>query len=922
MDINNPSDAGVPGDVNNASPGSLISKKTLFFIGIIFILLILIPSLVRIYSDYLWFSSLQFEDVFLTALFTKLEILIGAVVLFFVVLYINAHIALKKDKKQKRLLNIRTPLKLLIIGIVSLLAGMAYRNYWMIILQYINQTGFNVTDPIFSKDIAFYVFSLPFYSALLKLFMSLAFIAFIATMISYYVSGNIKLMPKSQYAVQGNAFASKGLGFSRKAKRHLSLIGAFFFLLMAAKYYLGRFQILYSPTGIVNGAGYTDVYVALPVYTLLMLLSIVIAAILVIGPMFFAKKKLIMGIIGAFVAILVLGQVVVPAAVQYLIVLPNEIEKEKPFIERNIEYTNMAYGLDNIEANDFPASEDLSLDDINNNMETIGNIRLWDPRPLKQTYKQLQEIRLYYDFLDVDIDRYTINDKYTQVMLSPRELSQDQLPENAKTWVNEHLAYTHGYGLTMSPVNRFTEVGLPELYVKDLPPKTDMQELSIERPEIYYGEATREFVMTKTNYQEFDYPKGDENQYTTYEGTGGVPVGSLLRKLVMAIRFNDFKMLLTGYITKDSVIMFNRQIQKRVNAIAPFIFYDPDPYMVVADNRLFWIMDGYTIASSYPYSESLEGINYIRNSVKVVIDAYNGDLSYYIMDKEEPVISTYRSIFPSLFKDFSQMPDSLKEHVRYPEQLFKIQSRMYSDYHMKDPVVFYNKEDKWDIPNEVYGEGRKIIMEPYYIIMKLPGKEKSEFIIMIPFTPHKKDNMIGWMAARSDEEYGKLVVYKFPKEKLIYGPMQVEARIDQNPEISEQLTLWDQRGSSVIRGNLIVVPLDSSILYIEPLYLLAEKTQLPELKRVLVYHGTKVVMEKDLETALKKLFGEGAAVPSAVKGEEREETETIITGDNLIQQAIAYYNQVQNSMRQGDWTGIGDAMQGLQDTLNEMEREG
>ncbi|HII72789.1 TPA: COG1615 family transporter, partial [Candidatus Woesearchaeota archaeon] len=533
------------------------------------------------------------------------------------------------------------------------------------------------------------------------------------------------------------------------------------------------------------------------------------------------------------------------------------------------------------------------------------------------------------------IDRYTIDGKYSQVMLSARELNPGQLQPSAQTWVNQKLVFTHGLGVTLSPVNKFTSEGLPQLLVKDLPPQSSVENLKIDRPQIYFGEGPQDYVITDTATEEFDYAKGDANVYTTYKGKGGVEIGGFFRKLLFAFRFGDVKLLLTGDISPESKILFYRDLDVRLKRIAPFITLDADPYIVISEGKLKWIQDAYTTADSFPYStyvrvSDFKQINYIRNSVKIVMDAYDGRPLFFISDPSDPIINAYANIFPDLFYDLKQLPSDLKQHLRYPEELFKIQSRMYGTYHMKDANVFYNKEDMWAIPNEVYGEGSEVVMDPYYIIMTLPGESKEEFILMTPFTPQNKDNMIGWLAARSDgDRYGKLVVYKFPKERLIYGPMQIEARIDQDASISEQLTLWDQRGSTVIRGNLLVIPVDHSILYVEPLYLIAEKTQLPELKRVIVSDGSTVVMERDLDVALGRIFKADAIKTAAgeeLTDEEKEAiTETVKAGiefdKDLVAQAIQYHRDIGESMKQGDWAGIGKNYDNLGLVLERLQEE-
>jgi hypothetical protein len=549
-------------------------------------------------------------------------------------------------------------------------------------------------------------------------------------------------------------------------------------------------------------------------------------------------------------------------------------------------------------------------------------VRILDRRPLTKTYKQTQEIRLYYDLAGIDIDRYNINGKYTAVMLAPRELDQRQITENAKTWVNLHMVYTHGFGIVMSPVNKVTKQGLPDYFIKDIPPiyTIDEENLKVSRPQMYYGEKDNDFVLVNTKTNEFDYPKGNTNEYINYDGKGGVVLDSFLKKLLMAIRFADIKILLSSDIAPDSKVMFAREITRRVSKLTPFLELDGDPYIVIdKSGNLKWILDAYTTTGNYPYSEKIGQINYIRNSVKIVVDAYDGTVTYYVMDISDPLMLTYAKIFPKQFKRFEDMPADLKEHIRYPKDLFKVQSHIYSTYHMDDIKVFYNKEDAWQIPNEVYGVGQQVMVEPYHIIMKLPDEAKEEFVLMTSFSPIKKDNMVAWMAARSDgQDYGKLILYKFPKDKLIYGPLQIEAKIDQDSEISKQLTLWSQQGSRVTRGNLLVIPIEDSIIYIEPLYIQAETGQLPELKRVLVSDGISVVMEENLAEALEVLFGKSKRVVEE-KGELIEEgTLEVKTTSELIEEAQNYYDLIENSMKEGDWSGIGNNLGKLGNVLESL----
>ena len=531
---------------------------------------------------------------------------------------------------------------------------------------------------------------------------------------------------------------------------------------------------------------------------------------------------------GLWVLVLIVFIGIIPGLIEQYIVKPNELQKETPYILNNIKLTREAYGLNKIKVEPFPVDQTITYKDIQENHNTIANIRLWDRRPLIQTYKQLQEIRLYYDFNSVQVDRYHF-DKYTEVAVAARELPVSQIPDRAQTWVNEHLIFTHGYGVVMNPVNEIAPNGMPNLIVQDIPPTTTVP-LNLKQMGIYYGEESNQFVLVNTTAKEFDYPKGDDNVYTSYAGKGGVRISNLFKRLVYAWNFSDIKILLTDYLTDQSRIMFHRNITERDKTIAPFLSYDSMPYLVVGDDgQLYWIHDAYTTSNMFPYSEPVSqslggrGFNYINNSVKVVINAYNGDVSYYVINPNDPIIQTYQKIYPKLFKPFSEMPEFLKSHIRYPTDLFNIQTQMYNVYHMTDPKVFYNQEDYWQVPNENYNN-TQTKMFPYYIIMRLPGTKEEEYILMLPLTPSKKDNMIAWMCARCDApNYGDLIVYSLPKDKLIYGPMQVEARINQQPDISSELTLWGQQGSQVFRGNQLIIPIKNAFLYVEPVYLQSEQ---------------------------------------------------------------------------------------------------
>ena len=889
-------------------------------IGIILLVAIIVGAVASIYIDLIWFKSVQYVTVFWKILLTKGVVMLFFAAAFFILSFINLSFArrfapefqveigqeeFERPEIQlfKSLQNIQVNKKFVLWFslIIALFMGFSESSSWEKILIYLNRTSFGITDPIFNKDIGFYMFSLPFWE-FVRNWLSFALSIIAVVVAAIYI---VKRAVKYEY---------KKLIIETPVKVHLSLLIGFILILKSWQYWLNAFKILYSTQGVIFGAGYTEIHATLFALRVLMVLALVCAALFFVTARKENWKLPALGL-AVLVGVSILLGGIYPTIIQSAVVLPNEGTKERPYILNNIEATRVAYGLDKIREEEFPVKEGISFEDIEKNDKIISNIRLWDRRPIKQTLKQIQAIRLYYDFNSVDMDRYYFNGNYQQVMVSPRELDKDKIPEQAKTWVNETLTYTHGYGVVVNPVNKISGEGLPELLIKDIPPVSSVN-LNITRPEIYYGEITKGYVIVKTKAKEFDYPKGDENVYSTYAGNGGMPVSSLWRRILFSIKYSNMQILLTTNFTSESRIMINRNIQERVNKVAPFLGYDKDPYMVISkEGKLFWIQDAYTISSSYPYSTPVKGgyFNYMRNSVKVVIDAYNGTMDFYIVDQKDPLVKVYQNMFPQLFKNFDQMPDNLKEHIRYPKDLFQVQAELYSTYHMLDPDVFYNKEDYWNTPNEIYAEN-EIRMEPYYIITKLPGHEREEFILMTPFTPSTKNNMIAWLAAQNDQpEYGNLVVYKFPKEKLVFGPMQIEARIDQDSEISQQLTLWGQKGSTVIRGNLLVIPVEESIIYVEPLYLRAETGEIPELKRVIVSNGSDVVIGENLEEALGKLFATSFRERElSVTGEEK-------TLKDLIKEASEYYQSSQKYAQEGKWSAYGEELNKLERTLKLLE---
>jgi len=794
----------------------------------------------------------------------------------------------------------------------SCMIGYGASLQWDIFLKAFYGSPFGIHDPLFSKDPAFYVFVLPFFNWLNNWAFLIVLLTLLVSIILYIAGRNIYL-------------GTREFHVTPRTKVHLLSIFSLLFLLKGGDYYLSMFELVNSNRGIIHGALYTDIFAHLPFLKIALVASLT-CALAVFGDLRRKGWLFTLGSIALLLLLSLTGGVIYPGIVQKFIVAPNELNKEYPFIARNIEYTRKAFGLDRVMEREFAAREDLTWREIEKNDATIKNVRLWDHRPLLDTYSELQEIRTYYKFFDVDNDRYMINGEYRQTMLSPRELSYDKLPD--KKWINQVFTYTHGYGCTLGPVNKVTVDGLPEFFIKDIPPVSSA-DIVLKRPEIYFGEGADSYCIVNTGVKEFDYPFGDKNIYCDYKGTGGVPIGSFLMKALWAIRFSEGKILFSSDIRSSSRILYYRNINDAVRRITPYVYYDPDPYMVISEGKLYWIMDGYTLSSLYPYSQVYPGLgNYIRNSVKAVIDAYNGTMKFYLTDGSDPIISTYSTLFPGVFEPIDRMPDGIRAHLRYPAGLFYAQALTFATYHMTDPQVFYNKEDLWKIPRRLEGKS-EVDMKPYYTILKFPAPEgeKEEFILMIPFNPARKENMIAWMAARCDApNYGKIVAYSFPKDKQIFGPLQIEARIDQDPEISKLLSLWGQGGSEVIRGSLLVIPIEDSLLYIEPLYLAADKGRLPQLKRVIVVYGRSVAMEPTLEEALKKVFTGAPAAPMKPGDDRPPLAHPLSTGTDeqkvkeLITRANTYFEEAKECQRNDNWAGYGEKMSHLREALMELQK--
>jgi uncharacterized membrane protein (UPF0182 family) len=903
-------------------------------VALILFVLIFLPLLtngVNMLVDWLWFKQEGYRLIYLTILKAQIYLSGIAGMGFIIVAGLNLFLAhTLAHRRAYRVYNEYiefAPLerfgalfRWLIWGGV-LFAGYGVSQWglghWLIYLRARQVPVMGLADPLFGHDLGFFLFQLPYTWFLYHLALITVICCLLSATFLYLAEGGVWITPR-------------GPVMARAARAHLMALGGILFLLIAYRIRLGMYDLLYSPRGMVFGAGYTDVHATLPVLWALLVLSVLTAGVFFLraGK---ADLRTPLFAIGALIVVGILGGSIYPEILQRFVVAPNEIDKERPYIKNTIEFTRKAYGLDRFEERNFSAVEDLTLDDIRQNEPTFRNVRLWDHKPLLTTFAQLQEIRTYYDFVHIDNDRYWINGVYRQVSLSPRELNPESLP--GRNWINEYLTYTHGYGLCLGPVNEFTSEGLPVLFIKDLPPASSVS-LRVTRPEIYFGELGSDYCFVKTRAQEFDYPQGDKDVYTSYQGAGGIPVENFWRRLLFALAFGEKNILFSTDIQPDSRLMIYRRVLDRARRLTPYIHYDHDPYMVIAENgALFWMLDGYTSSTRYPYSEPAPlGDNYIRNSVKATINAYSGEVRFYISDSEDPFIQTYARLFPGVFHPLSEMPKDLRAHIRYPEELFSIQANMYALFHMTDPRVFYNKEDLWRVAQSAAG-GPGTAMTPYYNIMKLAevGK-REEFILMAPFTPARKDNMIAWMAARCDDpNYGKVLVFTFPKQKLIYGPQQIESRIDQDPEISQQLTLWGQGGSKVIRGTLLVTPVLNSVLYVEPLYLAADTSgSLPQLQRVLVAYSDHVVMEPTLDAALTKIFGGTVttteARPATTPGQPTpspgtpgsKPPEAAPDTQALIHEANQHYERALQLQRQGDWAGYGDEIKKLGEVLNKL----
>jgi uncharacterized membrane protein (UPF0182 family) len=899
--------------------------RNLVLIALVMLIWAALAGGITIYIEGIWFKSLGYWQVFRLTLSSRFIAFTGGGLIGFGILWVGIWLSSRRAKTEgfwfrQEFVGVAQKSSRAMLTVIAaagaVIGGLVAQHHWMAFLQFFNRVDGGTTDPIFSRDTGFYLFVLPVYQLCTDYLLGLLLLGLLLSAAGYLVHGHLGYL--------------NGLRLSRLARNHLTLNLAALLLVVGLRYWIHRFDILYSSGRVVYGAGYTDINGWLPIYFILAAASVLTAIVLLSSLAARSIRPTLISVI-SYLLLTFVAQLF-PPLLQTFWVSPNELQRETPFIRNHIESTLAAYKLDQIDIRDFQTGAPITEEDFSQHQGTLRNIRLWDWRPLKDAYGQLQSIRLYYEFEDVDVDRYSIDEQPRQVMLSVRELDFSRISESAQNWINKHFQYTHGQGLCMSPVNEVTAEGLPEFFIKDIPPRSSI-DLHIDRPAIYFGEKADYPVFVRTNMEEFDYPIGETNATTTYRADRGLPVNSLLMRMLFAWELGTYQVLFTGNFNADSRVLLHRRIQDRVERLAPFLYFDEDPYVVIDEGKLFWIQDAYTVSDRYPYSEPFPSrasprFNYIRNSVKIVIDAYLGDVFFYISDPTDPLIQTYSKVFPGMFRNLDEMSPGIHSHIRYPTDFFDVQRHIYRKYHMTDPTVFYNQEDVWEVPNEIY-RGTEQAMESYYVIMSLPGSNDEEFILLIPFTPRNKNNMIAWLAARSDgADYGKLVLYQFPKQELTYGPMQIEARIDQNPDISQLITLWSQKGSQVIRGNLLVIPFAHSVLYVEPLYLQAEKSEIPELTRVIVVYENQVALGETLDQALSRaVFGAEGSLRPGIGSREPEPAESAPAGpdtgqiSDLLRQAIQSFDASQQFLRQGDWASYGEEQRKLGDLLRRLKEQ-
>jgi len=927
----------------------LLILAALILLGLIFSGTTILSSWV----DLQWFRSLGYGDVFWKMISLQVWVFLAIAVLTFLVLYLAFTALLRAHRAdlpsahalvingQTFNLSVEPVLRILslvVAIIIALISAASIMSDWstLALFWYAPHAtgpvvGPSIADPIFSKPITFYLFTLPAWNILNDWLLTLALAICAAAAVYFVITSSTRALDKRHTGVIGSS-----------PWRGLSIAISFLLLVVASFVYVSRYELLLEHHTIFDGLNYTDAHITIPglvIVSLALVLGAIIAAVNAVRIP--RGRRIAASILPAAICYIVLG--LIGWYVGNFIVKPNELVREMPYISHNIESTRRAFGLDRFHQQEFPAETTVDAADPANNQLTLQNIRLWDWRALQDTLRQVQEIRTYYDFPDIDIDRYNLNGTTREVMLSARELNIDKLPVSSRNWINERLTYTHGYGVTMNPVNGFTSEGLPLFLLSNMPVQSTSPGLTVTRPEVYFGELTNSDVYVNTHQQEFDYPQGQGNNFTSYQGTGGIQLGSFLRRILLAIDRGDLgKLPFSDDVTPQSRLLMRRNIRDRVAALAPFLTFDQDPYLVVGDTgRLSWIIDAYTTSATYPYSTQYNlgdnSINYIRNSVKVVIDAYNGAATFYVFDASDPILATYRTIFPSLFKDASAMPADLRRHVRYPEDIFTLQSQVYGLYHMTNPEVFFNREDLWTVATEngTDADGNQVVMpmKPNFVLMKLPSVASGvsgtaeEFVEILPFTPANRNNLIGWIAGRCDgSNYGTAVVYDFPKTRLVDGPQQIEARIDQNAQLSGQLTLWNQQGSHVLRGSLLVIPTGKALLYAEPIYLQAQQSPMPELRLVVLALQDKLAYGPTFQSALASLFG--GELSSLTSSEAPQPapaspnpTQPVVTTNSLIAEASKDFADYQRLTAAGNLSEAGQKLDALKHVIDQLNAQ-
>jgi len=916
-------------------------------IGAILLALFVGSRLLSVYLSAVWFDSLGFSAVYWYIFKLKAALFLVFAVLTILLLrgaflLLEKTFAAETTGKRTILVNnqpvefsperLVSPVAWVLSVVFGLFYAFAMMRMWERFALYFNQTATAWSDPIFNKPLGFYLFSLPVYELISSWLITLAFVSLCAAIVF------------SLFTIPGTVLKNTSSPSARKPFTVVSIALAVFLVMFAWRVYLSRFPYLWQDHQIFTGVTFTEANYLLPALLFVSIALLIAAAIALVNAFTKRGLRLLLVAIAIPVAVYIVGVVLVPAYVNSFIVKPNELARETPYIEHNIAATRRGFGLEQVELREFPAEPSLAALDLANNRATLENIRLWDWRALQDTLKQIQTIRTYYDFPDVDVDRYRLNGVTRQTMVATREINVGALPESSRNWINEKLIYTHGYGLTMNTANGFTPEGMPLFVVSNMPVDSKSSDIKITRPQIYYGQETNTNVYVKTRQKEFDYPQGETFSSTSYEGTGGIALGTGFRRLVMAWALGDVsKIPFSDDITAESRVLIRRNIRELVNGLAPFLIYDSDPYLVIGnDGQLFWIIDAYTEAANYPYSRhhqvGANRVNYIRNSVKVVIDAYNGTTQFYVFDQQDPLIAAYQSTFPSLFIDASQMRQDLREHIRYPESLIRVQGEVYGLYHTQNAKVFFQREDVWNIGQKigVDDQGRKQVqpIDPYFVLMQLPGEETgSAFVLILPFTPTGRNNMIGWMAGRSDgENYGKVLIYNFPESRLVDGPLQIEARIDQNSDLSEQFTLWNQQGSRVLRGHLLVIPIGKSLLYVEPIYLRAESSPMPELRMVVLGAQDRLAYGPTFDDALRSLAGDAGLPPPPGQATEPEPKPTegapkpvaspaaSQSVQQLVNRAVQEFEDYQRLTSQGKLAEAGQKLEQHKRTLEELKR--